>query len=282
MANLDLRIVVDEVSIDGQQIPAFVLRHSRKKQVMAVVLALTFAVASVAMYFGAETAELPITGNNPTVTRVFAVFSFCFMCGLVVYSVWMLLQPLNYVAVTPSGILTSATRPPLFMAWGAIKKVRPHGSGNLRAVGIKIPYPEIIPALGPHVARMESVRKFSGWDWSIPVRAFDAPPHVVETALLYFFYCKEERPKVGTAQGLVKLQEALANEWQPPKKRRATTPEEEWEKSKEAFNPENLTEGERLMIQYMLTQRRTVKDHEQKFKHAPLGSWSQAVGTLAA
>ena len=216
MSTLALGVAIQKLSISGQQTPALVFMHSRKKQVLALIIFLVFALGGIAMFFGAETAEFPIIGRNPTFTRVFAIVSVLFMISMAISSIKLLLNTQTYVALLPNGILSSTTKPLLFISWNDMEEVSTFGSGAQRAIGIRVRNAEAIASLQPFHKRMKSSRSFSNWDWGFGSKAFEANPELVETALQYFYFHPEKRAEIGTAQTLAFVQEAVAQKWQKP------------------------------------------------------------------
>lgn len=216
MSTLAPGVAIQKVLAEGQETSALMFMHSRKRQVLAVIMSLVFALAGVAMFFGAETAKWPIIGRSPNFTRVLAVVGVLFMVGMAISSIKLLLNPQTYVALFPKGILSSTTKPPLFILWDNMEEVSTFGSGAQRATGIRVKNAETIAALQPFHKRMKSSRSFSGWDWGFGSKAFEANPELVETALQYFYFHPEKRNELGTAQSLASVQEAVTQKWQKP------------------------------------------------------------------
>jgi hypothetical protein len=209
-------IAVQKLFVEGHETPALMFMHSRKKQVLSCLMCLVFALAGVGMFFGAETAEFPIIGRNPTFTRGFAIVGVLFMTGMAILSIKALLSPQTYVALLPNGILSSTTKPPLFISWDDMEDVSTFASGAQRAIGIRVRNAESIAYLHPFHKRMTSSRSFSGWDWGFGSESFEAKPVLVETALQYFYFHPEKRAEIGNAQNLITVQEAIAQKWQKP------------------------------------------------------------------
>lgn len=201
-------MAIHELSAEGQETSLWVFMHSRKKQVLALILSLVFVLIGVAMYFDAQNAEWPILGKVPAITRVFAVLTSLFFLGMAVFYVKTLLNPQTYIALLPEGILSSTTKPLLYIPWDNIEDVSPFGSGAQRATGIRLAKAESVASLQPFHSRMKSNRSFSGWDWGFSSKAFEAQPELVETAFQYFYFHPEKRAEIGTPQGFASVQEA--------------------------------------------------------------------------
>lgn len=216
MSDLPPGVTIEKIPLQAQRVSALVFRHSRQRQIMSLIMLLAFAAVGVAMYFNAETADLPIVGRSPAFTRVFAIFSVLFMLGMAVSMVKLLLNPQTYVALSPDGILASHTKPPAFIAWTDVEDVAVFGSDARRGTGIRVRDAQSIAALQPFHKRMASSRSFSGWDWGFGSKAFESRPELVETALQFFYFHPEQRAQLGTPRSLDLVQEAIEQKWHKP------------------------------------------------------------------
>lgn len=267
-------VTAETLTVEGVKMSGLVFRHSRKGYGLAFLWSLVMVACGIGMYLRPEMGQLPIVGKAPTATRIFAVLGGAFFLGMAISSLVTWLNPHRYVALLPEGILITSTgplsgtgKPPLFLRWDALEAISAFESsegGKERSIGIRIHQfqrmdmsrPQLKLQLKPHLKRMEWTSASSGWHWIFHSKSFQAPAEVVETAMRYFFYQSTERVHLGTPRGLSRVQEAVAEKWQP------------------------------LILSYrgqdfVMRRLSTIEDYRDKFRTAPVGRWSQAVGTFS-
>jgi hypothetical protein len=206
---------LETTEIAGQQVPAFVTRTSRGRQVMALLWMCTMLYASAAMYQGAGSVALPIIGNSVTATQVISIVGTLFFISALGYSLKELLSPQVELTLSPLG-MSLKDNTPLSVLWEEIIALGPFPTHSKPELEIIFYGPKQNSALADDFRILDFNKEWDVCRRKINVRLFAADHTIASRAIYYFLAHPEHRKLIGTAQGYVHFSSPTAEQWCPP------------------------------------------------------------------